>query len=153
MVTSFSALIMLASARLMTAFAAATTDSRSAAAIGQKPRPTMGIELDPAAGKSLRVDNAGQHRGVGDRRIFAAAAVAGGPGIGARALRADFDTAGLVESHDRPASGADFDNVDDGHLQRIARIDPAPFQLVIRRNTGRPLRTSEHFAVVPPTSR
>ena len=44
--------------------------------------------------------------GVGDRRLRPAASVAGGPGIGARAARADLERAGEVQVGDRAAAGA-----------------------------------------------
>ena len=123
MVTRFSALIILASARLMTAFAASTIGSWRVSAIGSKAAADkFGIELDPAAGKPMRIDDAGQHDRIGDRRILAAAAVASGAGIGARALRADLETAILVNAGDRPSARADFNDVNDRNLQWIAGI-------------------------------
>ena len=132
MVTSFSALIMFASARLMTALAAPTTDKSKDDAIGCKAADdNSGRSLIRPSGEPMRIDGASQHDRIGDRRILAAAVVASRTRIGARALRADLEAAVLVDARDRSASGADFHDIDDRYLQRIALIDAAPFELVV----------------------
>ena len=58
---------------------------------------------------------------VGQRRLAAAAAVAGRPGIGARALRADLEHAAELHRGDAAAARADGLDVDGVGAQRMAR--------------------------------
>src|SRR5207253_1580085 len=77
---------------------------------------------------------------VGHRRLAAAAPVADGTGVGARAAWADAEETARVDPSDRPAAGADLDEVDDRRPHRIARerhpADPgarvAPDAVVLR---------------------
>ena len=80
-----------------------------------------GIERHLAAGKSLRIDAAERHVGVGDGRLAAAAAVAHWARLGAGACRADHDAAEPVDAGDGTAAGADLDHLDDRNAQRQAR--------------------------------
>ena len=57
--------------------------------------------------------------GVGNRRLRAAAPVAGRAGNRAGALRADFERAVFPDPGDRPAAGADGVDVELRHLERI----------------------------------
>ena len=77
------------------------------------------VERHPAAGEVRGVDAAEHGVGVGDRRLGAAAAVAGRAGDRAGALRPDADMAAL-EPGERAAAGADDVDVDDRHLDRQA---------------------------------
>src|SRR5262249_57443741 len=58
--------------------------------------------------------------GWGARRPLAAAAVAGGPRVGARAARPDMQPAVFVTPRERAAAGADLDDIDYGELHRLA---------------------------------
>ena len=69
-----------------------------------------------AAVKQLRVEPAQHQVGVGDGRAVAAAAVAGGPRLGARRSRADVEGAAGIAPCDRAAAGADDVQVDDRKL-------------------------------------
>ena len=60
------------------------------------------------------------HVAIGHGRARAAAAVAGRPRIGARALRADMHAAAFVDPGNRAAAGADRDDVDVRAAHRIA---------------------------------
>ena len=55
--------------------------------------------------------------GVGDGRLRAAAAVTGGAGLGARALRADVEQAAVVEPRDRASARPDRVDVDRGQRE------------------------------------
>ena len=70
------------------------------------------VEPHLAAEEGRLVDEAEHEVGVGDGRLRAAAAVAGGPGRGARALRADAQQPAVVDARDRAAAGADRVDVD-----------------------------------------
>ena len=73
-----------------------------------------------AAEKARVVEPAEQQIGVGHGGLGAAATVAGRPRIGAGAVRADMQPTVLVAPGDRPAAGADLDDVDDRQLHRLA---------------------------------
>ena len=78
------------------------------------------VELHLAAEKVIRAEAAEHDVGVGDGRLGAAAAVADRAGIGAGALRADLQGADFVDPGDAAAAGADFDDVDHRHHDRMA---------------------------------
>ena len=77
------------------------------------------LERHQPAGESLRVQVAEEEIGVGDRRLLAAAPVAGRPRIGARAARAHAQAARAVDPRDAPAPGPDGIHV---HHRRPHRI-------------------------------
>ena len=79
------------------------------------------VERDGAAGEVLWIDRAQHDIGVGHRGMPAAAAVAGGSGLGAGALRADRDPFQGIEPGDRAAAGADLDHLDHRDAHRQAR--------------------------------
>ena len=88
----------------------------------------VAVERDVAAQRRPGGQQAEQQVGVGDRRLGAAVAVAGGPGPGARGARADAQGAARVAPADRAAAGAD--GVDVEHRQRDrAAADLAPGRL------------------------
>ena len=78
-----------------------------------------GVERHPAAGERLGIDPAEHEIRIGDGRLGAASPVARGAGVGARALRADAETAALLVG-ERAATGADGVDVHDRHQQRQA---------------------------------
>ena len=85
-----------------------------------------GIDVELEVGGDRRVDGqAAEHEvGVGHGGLLAAAAVAGGAGVGARAVRADAQRAAAVDPRDRAAAGADGVDVD--HRQPHGQAgDPA----------------------------
>ena len=82
----------------------------------------VAVELHAAADQ-LRPEPAEQQVGVGVRRLLAAAAVAGRPGLGARGLRAVAQRAGLVDPGQRAAAGADREHLDAREADRIAVLD------------------------------
>ena len=84
------------------------------------PSLRLAIEREAAAGEAARVDAAQHEVGVGHRRRGAAAAVAGGPGFGAGALRPDLEALELVDRGDRAAAGADLDHLDHRDAERQA---------------------------------
>ena len=67
----------------------------------------LGIQAHLAAGEAGRIEDAHQQAGVGQRRRRAAAPVARGPGVRARALGPDADVARRRDRHDAAAAGAD----------------------------------------------
>ena len=80
----------------------------------------LGVELHAAAEQAaVRPQAAEQELRVGRRRLLAAAAVAGGAGIGARRLRADAEDAAGVDVGDRAAAGADRVDVDHRHHRLV----------------------------------
>ena len=118
----------------------------------RRSRP-VDVERDLAAEEVVRVDASGDHVRVGHRRLRAAPPVAGRPGLGAGAARSDLERAGRVDPGDRAAAGADLDDVDDRHLDRVARRTPACARSRSRPPAARSSpSTSEAFAVVPPMS-
>ena len=88
----------------------------------------IAVERDVAAQRRPGGQQAEQQVGVGDRRLGAAVAVAGGPGPGARGARAGAQGAARVAPADRAAARAD--GVDVEHRQRDrAPADLAPGRL------------------------
>ena len=84
------------------------------------------IKRECAGGKRLRIDAPEGDVGIGDRGLAAAAAVAHGPGVGARALRADADPAERVQPRDRAAARADFDHLGHRDADRQAAAPEIP---------------------------
>ncbi len=78
------------------------------------------VEPPPAAEKALGVEIAQHQIGVGDRRLGAAIAVAGRAGGSTGAQRADMQDAGLIDSGDRAAAGADAGDVEAVERDRVA---------------------------------
>ena len=78
----------------------------------------LAVELEVAAQEIIGIDVAEHDVGIGNGRIVAAAAVAGGAGIGAGAHRADLEPA-QIRPGDRAPAGADRDDVDGGRQQRV----------------------------------
>ena len=76
--------------------------------------------LHAAAGEAVGADAAEHDIGVGDGRLGAAAAVAGGPGLRAGAFRADLDARERIDCRDRAAAGADLDHLDHRDADRQA---------------------------------
>ena len=76
------------------------------------------VQRQPAAGEWCRADPAQHDVRVGDGRLGPAAAVAGGAGIGARALRPDAQDPAGVDPGDAAAARADLDEVHDGAEDR-----------------------------------
>ena len=69
------------------------------------------VEPHAPAEEVVRVDIAEHDRGVGDGRLLAALAVAGGAGARARALRADPEQPAGIDPGDRAAAGADAPHI------------------------------------------
>src|SRR5206468_4124279 len=84
------------------------------------------VDRDRPAREVRRVQVAEQQVGIGDGRLRAAEAVADRTGQRAGAPRADLQEADLVELRDRPAAGADLDQLDGGdtHGQAAALDEP-----------------------------
>ena len=72
------------------------------------------IDRDLAAGEARRVDLADHQVGVRHGRLGAAAAVAGGPRLGAGAVGPDQDALQGIDAGNRAAAGADLHHLDDG---------------------------------------
>ena len=70
------------------------------------------VERHGAAEEEAGIEIAEHEVGVRQRRLGAAAAIAGGPRIGAGAARADAQEAAVVDLGDAAAAGADLDHVD-----------------------------------------
>ena len=83
-------------------------------------------DLDLAVRNGALGDEAEHDVGVGHRRLDPTASVAGRPGIGARAARADLEPAGRVDPRDAAAAGADLGDVDRGDPQQLARTADQP---------------------------
>ena len=93
------------------------------------------IELHLAAEKIIRIEITEHQIGVGHRRLRAALAIAHRAGIGARAVRPDFEQSERIDPGDAAAAGADLDHVDDrnAHRQTAAlaeAIDAVDFEFV-----------------------
>src|SRR4051794_28665294 len=103
----------------------------SGGGVGQREREWPGdrferalCELDGdgevARGERARRDISEVHVRVRDGRLFTAAPVARGAGLGTCASRPDLQTAGRVEPRDRAAAGADLGDVDRRDPQELA---------------------------------
>ena len=73
-----------------------------------------------SAGERLLVEVAEHDERVGQRRLFAAKAVAGRARGGAGAVRADARSAALVDPDHASAAGADLGDVERGHADGVA---------------------------------
>ena len=102
---------------------------------GAKPRSDVAldsaageVEVEPQAplGEGVGVEIAGHRIGIGHRRPFAAAPVAGGPGVGGCAARSDPQPGQLVHARDGAAPGPDLDHLQhrDPHRQTAALDEP-----------------------------
>ena len=101
-----------------TASAAAVTSRANASAIGCKAAfGKVAAQPQPAGQRRLLGQIAAQQIGIRDRRLHAAAAVAGGAGDGAGRARADLQHA-AIDPGDRSAAGADRLDRGDGHHDR-----------------------------------
>ena len=78
------------------------------------------VERDLAAGEIGGIDLAQRQVGIGHGGFGAAAAIAGGAGGGARAVRPDRDAPQLVDARDGAAAGADLHHLDHRDAQRQA---------------------------------
>ncbi len=120
-------------------------DHRGRVDAGQRRGRRVAVEHEPAG--ELRRQPAEQQVRVGHGRA-AAGAVAGGPGIGARALRPDADRPARVETDERAAAGADGVQVDGRQPDREAADDALGDAL------GRAAAESRQTSVdVPPMSK
>ena len=99
------------------------------------------IELHLAAEEAVGAEPAEQEIGVGDRRLGAAAAVAGGSRHRAGAARPDMQRAAVFDPRDRAAAGADFENIDGRDLDRQGAIVAAD-----QRAAGRQRPAAENDA-------
>src|SRR5215475_6922979 len=81
-----------------------------AAAVTSSPSGCATVEAHAAAEEELGVEIAEQQVGVGDGGLAAPEVVAGGPGIGARAVGADLQQAHAVHARNRAAAGSDLDH-------------------------------------------
>src|SRR6266851_7045136 len=84
----------------------------------------FGVELEAAAEKRAGPDIAEQNIGVGDGRLVAAAAVAGGARHRAGAVRPDLEQTQPVARGDAAAASADLDHLDRLDLQREPAAAP-----------------------------
>ena len=85
------------------------------------------IQLNCSASERHRVNAAQRDIGIRHRRLGAAAAVAGGAGLGARARRPDLDALQFIQARDRAATGADLHHLGHRHAQRqAAALQVAP---------------------------
>src|SRR6266849_2314202 len=91
-----------------------------AACVTSRPRGRA-IEPHAPAQEELGVEVAEQQIGVGHRGLAAAQVVAGGAGVGARAVGADLEEPHAVDARDRAAAGADLDHLDHRHADRPPR--------------------------------
>ena len=116
--TMRSAPIMLLSMMASTPRAASSGVRPSGRATSPIDRAAGGLGVERhAAAQQARRQLAQHDVGVGHRRLGAAAAVGGGPGLGAGALRAHRQRA-AGDPGDRAAAGADGHHVDHGQRQR-----------------------------------
>ena len=127
--------------------------SRSPTAVATACRDAVRVELHRAAGEIVAVELAEHQVGIGDGRPLAAAAVAGGAGLRARALRPDTDLPHRIDMGERAAAGADLHHVDHrdrdrhagalleavaaGHLEHAAGLRRVPLdQADLRRGAA-----------------
>ena len=94
-------------------------------ALGQPPGRGPRVQAHLAAQEVVRVQVAQHQVRVGDGGLPASEAVADGPGVGPRALRADLDQSQVVDAGDAAAAGPDLDEVDGGDSNGVAA---APLQ-------------------------
>ena len=76
------------------------------------------VEPHPPTQEEVGIEVAEQQVGVGDGRLLAAQAVAGGAGIGTRASRPHLEQTELVDLRDAAAASTDLDHVDHRRLDR-----------------------------------
>jgi hypothetical protein len=86
------------------------------------------IKAAPAAEKARRIQISEHQIGVGDRRLVAAAPVAGGPGNRAGAFRTDMQNAAGIDPGDRAAAGADAGDVEAVQRDRVTGDAAAIYQ-------------------------
>ena len=86
----------------------------------------LGVERELAAHQMVRVEVAEDHVRVGDRRVFAALAVADRARRRARALRPALHGAARVDPDDGAAARPDLREVDGRHLDEVARPGEEP---------------------------
>src|SRR6516164_7473414 len=80
----------------------------------------LGPELEAAAGEVFGIQIAEDDGGIGQGRLVSAAAVAGGPGLGAGRLRPNPQAPSGVEPRNRTAARPDRVDVEHAHAHRIA---------------------------------
>ena len=130
---------------------AAVSSGSSPSAAASAPtaaRGRVGVERDAAGEARVGGEVAEQQVGVGHRRLGAAAAVTGGPGLGAGRARADPQRAAGVAPADRAAAGADRVDVDHRQLDRCGRRSGAS-----RCAARSPSSTTQTSQEVPPMSK
>ena len=98
-----------------------------------------GVEGHPATQEITRIEKAEEQVRVGHRGLDPALSVAGGAGLGTRALGTDLEQAQFVDPCDRSAPCPDLHHVDDRgmHRQSASPLEPVnPRGLEHRRDVG-----------------
>ena len=118
-----------------------------------------GVELHASAQEVVGVEISEHECCVRDRGLIAAASVAGGPRIGAGALRPDPQEASRIDPGDRPSARPDTPDIDRGHADDVAGPLPpeprvprkhqpsVPYQADIERRAA---RVADHDIVREP---
>ena len=115
-----AAAAMFSLTRRCTAAAVSTSVQSNADARGLQSAFGRGdIQRHRPAQKIIRIEITKNEIGIGHRRQRAAETVAGWPGAGSGALRADLQQAQFVDPGDAAAAGAAFQYVNCGKLQGI----------------------------------
>ena len=117
-----SAMLAFATRRIARAASVSVEPSGSPMLRGS-PRSAASRSSVIAAADQLAAEAAQDQVGVGVRRLLPAAAVARGPGIGARGLRAVAQRPGSVDPRERAAAGADGEDLDAREADRVAVLD------------------------------
>ena len=88
-----------------------------------RDRPPRRVHVEPhsAPQEEVRIEIAQHEIGIGDRRLAATQAVAGGARVGPRAVGPDLQEAHAIEPSDGAAARPDLDQLDDGHANGQAR--------------------------------
>ena len=79
---------------------------------------TCGLQCDPAAGKSLRIQQTHRAISIGHGRAVAATSVACRAGLGPGTIRADLHALEIIHARDGTAAGADLDHFDHRYANR-----------------------------------
>ena len=91
---------------------------RLADMFGQRCLSRRDIQLHRATQEAFSAQITQHQIRIRDRGPRAAKPVAGGAGIGTRTFRADTHQTEAIHARDGTAAGADFDHVNDRHLER-----------------------------------
>ena len=78
------------------------------------------VQRHPAAQEEVRIEIAEHEIGVGNRRLRSPVSITGRTRVGAGAAGTHLQEAQVIDARDRPATGTDFDHVDDRRLYRQA---------------------------------